>query len=76
MEENGYVKMKHEKLITTEEYNRLAGEKSLETYKCACFKVKDLMKIYRDEFKNNKKLMFNFITVSDYANSLLENEDI
>jgi hypothetical protein len=76
VKENGFAKMKHEKLITTEEYNRLTGVKSLETYKCACYKVKDLMKNYRDEFKNDQKLLFNFITVSDYANSLLEKEDI
>lgn len=62
--------MEYKKLITEEEYNQMMGTKSLESFQPPCHKVKDLMKDYREEFNVNQKVMFNFITVKDYTNTL------
>ena len=58
--------MEYKKLITEEEYNQMMGTNNLQTFQPTCHKVKDLMKNYRE----NQKVMFNFLTVKDYTNTL------
>ena len=62
--------MEYKKLITEEEYNQMMGTNNLQTFQPTCHEVKDLMKNYREEFKVNQKVMFNFLTVKEYTNTL------